>query len=290
LILAYAWEQIIYTMLGVLLILNYETIIKGMQRFGSTEKDICTHGIGVLSEQIHENVILAPWWEPSALPGLGEAEYLSESGFSSVKVWNIVSEKGEITYIKTGIGAPVLMDVLLSLGVTKCQKVIFIGSVGSLDTDISIGDIVIPEFSVCGDGASRYIASDNLIRDCFGEKAYPDSKLLSRIEAVTEKVCSQNNVRWHLGRNFSIDTIVAQFAHIDLILDMNCNVIEMETAAAFRAAKMANIQIIAIFSVSDNTVVKKSLICGRTDQEMDYRRFVRRSLFPKIIIETFQAN
>lgn len=78
----------------------------------------------------------------------------------SGKVWNIHNGNIKITYIKTGIGAPVLMDSLLSLGVTACKRIIFIGSVGSLDENISIGDIVIPEYSVCGDGASRYILSD----------------------------------------------------------------------------------------------------------------------------------
>ena len=74
----------------------------------------------------------------------------------------IKSEICDITYIKTGIGAPVFMDALLALGVTKCKNIIFVGSVGSLDEDIGIGDIVIPQYSICGDGASRYIASDTL--------------------------------------------------------------------------------------------------------------------------------
>jgi len=49
-----------------------------------------------------------------------------------------------------------------------------------------------------------------------------------------------------IGRNYSIDTVIAQFAHIDTILNMKCNVIEMETAAAFRAANISNISI-AVF-------------------------------------------
>lgn len=269
--------------------MNYKTIINAMKRFGSDEKDICVHGIGISPEQVNENVILAPWWEPSFMPSLGKADYLSESDFSSVKVWNITNGKTKITYIKTGIGAPVLMDVLLSLGVTKCRKVLFIGSVGSLNENIGIGDVVIPEYSVCGDGASRYIASDNLsTNDCWGEIVYPDLNLFGNVKDIIENICDENNVKWHIGRNFSIDTIVAQFANIDTILDMNCNTIEMETAAAFRAAKMCNISIAAIFSVSDNTVTNKSLISGRTEQEMDYRRFVRKNIFPQIILQALQ--
>ena len=40
-------------------------------------------------------------------------------------------------------------------------------------------------------------------------------------------------------------------------------------------------------SVSDNTVTKKSLVSGRTKEEMDYRRYVRKELFPQIIFDIF---
>ncbi|HBL85102.1 MAG: hypothetical protein A2Y17_11525 [Clostridiales bacterium GWF2_38_85] len=268
--------------------MNYEQLIRGMKRYGSTDKDICVHGIGVLPDQVHENVVIAPWWEPSTIPDLGKAEYLSESDFSAIKVWNVTCNTTKITFIKTGIGAPVLMDALLSLGVTQCKRIIFIGSVGSLDENIGIGDIVIPEYSICGDGASRYIESDSLEKsDIFGEKVFPNYRLLTALQNNVEELCNRNSVKWHIGKTFSIDTIFAQYAHIDEIINMGCNVIEMETAAAFRAAKIANMPMAAIFSVSDNTIINKSLVSGRTEQEMKYRKFVRRELFPKIILKTF---
>jgi purine-nucleoside phosphorylase len=267
--------------------MDYEKLINGMKRFGSNESDICMHGLGIAPSQVQDNVVIAPWWEPTTLPGLGTAEYLSESDYSAVKIWNIVSDSIKITYIKTGIGAPVLMDALLSLGITPCKKVLFIGSVGALSSEIGIGDIVIPEFSICGDGASRYIASDSLINnDVFGKKTFPDSDLLKIVQNNTKRICLQNNVKWHVGKTFSIDTIFAQYAHIDEILETGCNVIEMETASAFIAAQIAHIPLAAIFSVSDNTISKKSLVSGRTEEEMNYRKYVRRELFPQIILET----
>lgn len=268
--------------------MNYETIIAGMKRFGSTERDICVSRLNVQPEQINENVIIAPWWEPKSLPDLGKAKCLSTS--NSVKIWNITAGKTKITYIKTGIGAPVLIDALLALGVTKCKKIVFIGSVGALDPEIGIGDIVIPEYSVCGDGASRYIASDDLKNgDCWGEKVYPDSNFSNIVRCITKDICDENDVKWHIGKNFSIDTIAAQFAHIDEIIEMGCNVIEMETAAAFRAAKMINVPMAAVFSVSDNTAVNKSLISGRTKEDNDYRRRVKKKLIPKIILKAFEG-
>lgn len=271
--------------------MDYQQLINGMKKYKSTEVDICTHCLGVPPEKINENVIIAPAWEPPSLALLGEAQYLDAPGSAEkIKIWNIASSVGDITYMKTGIGAPVLMDALLALGLTKCKNVIFVGSVGSLDTNIGIGDIVIPEYSVCGDGASRYIASDTLSNsDVFGTIVKPGKAMYDIVLKVTEKICHQNHVKFHTGKTFSVDTVFAQYTHIDEILKMGCNVIEMETASAFRAAEIAGVSIAAIFSVSDNTVTNKSLISGRTENDMEYRRYVRYNLFPPIILDVFGA-
>lgn len=269
--------------------MKYEDLLAGIRRYGVQDQDLCMNQLGVPSDQIQENVLIAPWWEPAMFPQLGEVKYLSPSASPSIKVWDIFNKECglHMTYIKTGIGAPVLMDTLLSLGVTPCKRVLFIGSVGALDADIGIGDVVIPEYSICGDGASRYIAADALhAGDVFGEKAYPDARLLQTVLNNTARICEENRVNYHIGRNFSIDTIFAQFAHIEEIIAMGCNVIEMETAVAFRAAKLAGISLAAIFSVSDNTITHKSLMGGRTEAEQEYRRFTRSTVFPRIILDT----
>ena len=99
----------------------------------------------------------------------------------------------------------------------------------------------------------------------------------------TDKITKENNVNWHIGRNYSIDTIVAQFAHIEEIVEMGCNCIEMETAALFKSAEICKIKACAIFSVSDNTILKKSLLSGRTKEEIDYRKYVRGNILTKIV-------
>lgn len=272
--------------------MDYNDVISGIKHFGATDAEICAHVLGIAPKKIQEDVVITPGWEPEKVPGLGKAEFLSSSGalFASFKVWNIKNNDIEITYIKTGYGAPVLMDALLSLGVLNCKRIIFISSVGALDSKIGIGDIVIPEYSICGDGASRYIASDKLDKDVFGEKVYPDTSLLRQLKMETENVCPKNNVKWHMGKTFCTDTIFAQFAHIDSIISTGCNTIDMETASAFRAAKMMKIPLVALFNVSDNTIANKSLISGRTQDEIDYRKFVRGEILPKIILNLIKAG
>lgn len=270
--------------------MDYAELIKGIARYGSSAEDVCKQVLGISSNQIKSKVIITPWWEPSVFSGLGkEIELITE--VCSLKVWNIITDSYEISYLKTGIGAPVLTDVVLALGLTNCKKAMFIGSVGSLTETISIGDIVLPEFSICGDGTSRYLKGSPLkANDPFGEKVFPDRQLFEELKTVTTDICFENNVKYHIGQAFSIDSIFAQFAYIDEIKKMGCTVIEMETAAAFRAAQMANIPLVAAFSVSDNTVVNKSLISGRTESDRKYRKEVRRTIFPKIILGLFKDN
>lgn len=42
-------------------------------------------------------------------------------------------------------------------------------------------------------------------------------------------------------------------------------------------------------STKRDTVANKSLVSGRTSEEMQYRKKVRRELFPRIIIDLFQS-
>jgi len=66
---------------------------------------------------------------------------------------------------------------------------------------------------------------------------------------------------------------------------MGCNCIEMETTVLFKASEICNIKAGAIFSVSDNSIVKKSLVSGRTKEEMEYRKNIRDKILTRIIIE-----
>ena len=270
--------------------MDYDDLVRAIEHYGGRREDLFRMFLGFTRERIQESVIIAPWWEPKVFAGIaGNAEFLGQS--ANVRGWNLNSAGRTITYIKTGIGAPLVMDVVLTLGQTECKQLLFVGSVGALDADMAIGDVVIPEYSVCGDGASRYLAGNNLMDvDPFGEKSYPDKKLYEDLKRCVEGICPREGVKHHIGRVFSIDTIFAQFAHLNEILEMGCNVIEMETAAAFRAAKLANIPMAALFSVSDNTVTRKSLVGARPKGEMQYRKEVRSKVFPEIWEMLFEVG
>jgi purine-nucleoside phosphorylase len=268
--------------------LIYESLLQGNKRFGSDPDDICQEVLKCGSEKIHPRVIIAPWWQPDIFTHFGCDIDCYFDG-EHANIWNINTNEFEFTYIRTGIGAPLVGDTTLALGCTQCKKAIFVGSVGALDLAIGIGDIVIPEYSVCGDGLCRYLTDGKLKdNDMFGKSTYPNKQLTEQIKNIANRICSENSVKWHIGKNYSIDTVFAQFAHIDEILEFGCNTIEMETATFFKASEICNIAAGAVFSVSDNTIKKKSLFSGRTIEEMQYRHEVRANVLPRIVLEALK--
>lgn len=256
--------------------MEYNKLLESHLKYGTTEEKIIKRK-GY--EQILENVVMAPWWSHKMFENFNfKIEQVSE------KVFNIYGENFCFSFIELQlIGAPVILDETLSLGATKCKNLLFIGSVGSLDNNIKIGDIVIPEYSICGDGASRYLNDD--MSDEFGKKQYPTLDFTNKL---IEIVANISEVKYHYVPNYSIDTIFAQFAHIDSIINLGVKTIEMETSALFKCNSCLNINMAALFCVSDNTILNKSLYSGRTEQEKEYRNRVRNEIIPKIIIELFK--
>jgi len=264
----------------------YEHILSANKRFGTDPIDIARSVFNCDPVMIRKDVIIAPEWKPELFADYADGIDQVHDGIH--KIWNLPVNKKTITYIRTGIGAPNVLEAVLALGCTPCENIIFIGSVGGLDENLKIGDIVIPEYSICGDGACRYLTDKKVFEsDCFGEKYYPNKEIYERLVSKTENISKENNVTWHIGKNFSIDTVIAQFAHLDEILAMGCNCIEMETAVLFKSAEMCEIKACAVFNVSDNTISKKSLFSGRSEEEMEYRRYTRKNVLTKIVLESF---
>lgn len=263
----------------------YKHLLDANKKYGTQEIDIVRSSFCCEPDDIQEDVIIAPAWGPELFEEHTKSMNKIFEGFH--KIWNLSIKDKTITFIQTGIGAPNVLEPVLALGCTPCKRIIFIGSVGALDKNIKVGDIVIPEYSICGDGACRYLTNKKLSEnDCFGEKYYPNKDFYNTVISKTESISKESNVKWHIGRNYSIDTVIAQFAHIDEIIEMGCNCIEMETAVLFKAAEICKIQASAIFGVSDNTILKKSLLSGRSKEEMEYRKYVRKNYITKIVIES----
>ena len=274
-----------------MVVMVYNFLIEGNEKYGSNRDLICESTFDCSAKDINENVIIAPTWKVDIFePYVDKINHISGPTGHGYVVNELVIGDQKITYISTGIGDSNILDATLALGCTSCKKVIFIGSVGALDESIKIGDIIIPEYSVCGVGANRYLCMDKLKdNDCFGKKYCPDPELFDLIRSVTDREILNTHIKYHIGHTFSVSTIFAQYAHLDEIINMNCNSIEMETASFFDASKVAGIKSAAIFGVSDNTISRKSLYNGRTTGDIKGKNTTKKEIIPLIALRAFGA-
>jgi purine-nucleoside phosphorylase len=149
-----------------------------------------------------------------------------------------------------------------------------------------IGDLIVPTFSYSGDGYCRYLQPGFPPEDCFLERAFPDESLSAMIAQAVAPLARAEGVAVYSGPVFSTDSILAEFSRLDeLINELGCIGVEMETAAIFKAARLVVIRSAALFSVSDVPVRNQSLFAGRPEEEKIRRRQTRRKVLAKAILD-----
>ena len=254
--------------------MKYEDLLNSQLKYNITKENIITNR-GY--ENILEKVVIAPWWDHTIFDAYDvKIEQVGE------KVYNIYKDNISFSYVELKrIGSPAVMDYFLSLGLTKCKKILFIGSAGALVDNAKIGDLVIPSYSICGDGASRYLNKN--LEDEFLKKEIPYGEFTNELI----ETCNRLNYKTINVPNFSVDTIFAQYNFIDEIKNTGAQTIEMETALLFKCSNLMKIPTAALFCISDNTISGKSLYSDRT-KENEYRHKVRKEIIPNIIIELFK--
>jgi purine-nucleoside phosphorylase len=267
----------------------YQYLLDAHARFGTEKADICRLLFKVEPGEINEDLIIAPFWEPRIFEGLVEGmQFLSAANCR--RLWNLSAGGRKISYLLSGIGSPVVLDAVFALSCTPCKRIIFIGAAGALDAAMELGDIIIPEYSVSGDGASRYVSSRRVEEsDCYGQRYYPDPGLFGLIRSVTESAAREQGIPWHTGRTFSVDTIFAEFGHLEEFRQLGCDSIEMESAAFFKAAQVSGIRAGAVFIVSDN-VYRKKQVYTRTPADAERINQVRDRILTRIVLESFRRG
>lgn len=236
-------------------------------------------GLAVAPEEICDIVILAPWWKPEKIFEKYDVE-IKQITNEFPQVYCITYQGRKFNYIRTGIGAPVCAQVALTLGFTSCKKIIFIGSVGSLSKNIPIGTVIVPSASISGEGFSVYL-NETINNTTFEKEFYPSSSLRNKILSIAE----ENKMVVIDSKVYSIDNILAEFMHLDEIINKGAEAIEMETSAVFNACNITKKECAAILVVSDNNIENKSIVSGRADEEIEYYHHIRESIVPDIILQ-----
>jgi len=258
-----------------------------LEKYNISPADVTRMAFRCAPEAIHADVILAPWWQPDIFSLWAE----QITTLTPNILYEIAFQGKSYSFVRSGVGAPQAGDAVLALSCTPCERILFAGSVGGLRPDMLVGDLMMPEFSFVGDGFCRYLQTGFPAEDCFLEQVAPDPGLSAALGDATLPLALQAGVTLHTGPVFSIDTILAQFSILDEIANkLGCIGIEMETAAVFKAARLAGMHAAALFSVSDVPIKNQTLFAGRLPAEQDHRKEIRSKVLAKALLDCLQFS
>ena len=144
-----------------------------LDKYNISSADVVRMAFHCVPEAIHADVILAPIWKVEIFSQWAE----SITVITPDVLYDLSYQGKTISFLRSGVGAPLTGDAVLALGCTPCERILFAGSVGGLRADMHIGDLLLPAFSYAGDGFCRYLQPGFPAQDCFLERNAPDAEL-----------------------------------------------------------------------------------------------------------------
>jgi len=141
-----------------------------------------------------------------------------------------------------GIGAPVvttLVEELIAFGV---KQFISIGTAGTLQKELNIGDLVVCEKAIRDEGTSYHYLKPS-------KYAYASKVLTEKIK----KFLNTSGQKYIVGTSWTIDAPYREtIAEARQYQNEGVATVEMEAAALFAVAKYRRVKMGAIFTVSDS--------------------------------------
>ncbi|NHI94557.1 MAG: hypothetical protein EAX96_18850 [Candidatus Lokiarchaeota archaeon] len=149
----------------------------------------------------------------------------------------------EISIISSGIGCPATSLKLEALRDMQIKAIVRFDLCGSLTNDVEIGDIVIANRAICGDGTSPHYWNfeKEKIIDC-------NEELFKKFT----KILDENEVKYHVGPVWTTDALFKETPElIQRALNKSGIAIDMETSIIYTYGKLYEIPSISIMIVSD---------------------------------------
>jgi len=253
-------------------------ILAGLHRHN--ECDYFAMAVYGLDKSSHyDALIIAPSWKPEKVFLLCEAQiHLMRQG-PYYAGYEIDVNGWKIAYIQTAACAGNVVDCVLSvIEELSPDKILFIGAVGALKTDMQIGDILVPQCSIAGDGSSLYLY-DRIDPMNFRKRINQDPSINQSLIEVGKRIGVQIKEKVI----YSTDSIVCEYFHLPDILSLGCDAIEMETAAFLRCMELLHKKADVLLCVSDNSAAGISLV-GRTDEDSEKFHRAREQYFAELIL------
>lgn len=208
--------------------------------------DVAMSKLNIDDQQQFDLVIVSPTWKPHFI--FNEEYNIETLKTGSTSTFILYYNRKKILFIKTGKGAPNMVDNLLLLRNIDAPY-IFLGSAGSLDNNVHEGDIFMPCYSISGDGASLYFEKKIDIANFFNRIFFSDE-----IKQHVESILKNSNFPYKNGGVYSTDSLIGEYYHIQEIMKFGVHCIEQETASFGKCMKIMEKEGFPILVISDSLV------------------------------------
>lgn len=163
------------------------------------------------------------------------------------KLYNLNLNGNRFSVAGPAMGAPIaiiLMERLIAMG---ARNIVGIGSCGSLQKDICIGDYIIPAEAVIEEGTSQHYPLDD-----------PIPKASERILEYLKYRCLSNNLNFTMGKVWTTDAPFREtIGKITKYQNQNVLGVEMEMSALFTVGRFRGIDVGGFLVVSDELFTLK---------------------------------
>jgi len=155
--------------------------------------------------------------------------------------WDVPEKRGGFSIAGPAIGAPNAVTMLESMIAFGAKNIIIIGCCGSIQSDLNIGDILLPLNAISEEGVSAHYHPEKFTPEA-------DAELSARIAAIAR------DKGWPV-REGAVWTTDAPYretcAKVECYGRQGVLAVEMELSALFTAAKFRGAKLAAVLAVSD---------------------------------------
>ena len=165
----------------------------------------------------------------------------------NVKLAHHIGRKYEGTKVTTINGGRFSPDTAITTEIlcnAQAKNMVRIGSCGALGEDINIGDIIVIENALRGDGVTPYYVDKNF-------KTESDKKLTDTLEEVAK----MSGLKVHRGKIWTTDALLKETREVvGKAIDQGAIAVDMVTSTFLTICQVYKIPATAIVAVSDNII------------------------------------
>ncbi|MBU1087241.1 MAG: hypothetical protein KKD05_06960 [Candidatus Omnitrophica bacterium] len=203
---------------------------------------------GISYDELGECLVISPFFNPKLF-----ASHVENPQYFRGMLFHGMSgtfKSKKLTFIYTGMGQTLVADCLLAQDKKRIKAIIFLGAVGAV-RDLEIADKVIIE------KAFFDVSYYSKLGIALGENSKKEFFPCERMMDASLKLAKEKNIFLKKANTLSIHTFIDQgFEIAENLYQSGVQSVDLECALFYAAAKIKQINALALCFVSDNILTK----------------------------------